>query len=224
MRAAKMSDIRLVCFDLGGVVVRTCASSREGCARAGVPYRPEIESHEVRARMAQAETAYELGLCSTAEYFARAETALDGRQPAAEIALVHDAWILGEYHGMDRLVGVIHTAGMETACLSNTNERHWELMTAQPLRYPAFAALGRREASHLLGLAKPNPAIYRAFEKNSGVPGGTIVFFDDRAENVAAARSVGWQAECVDPHRDTAAQATCVLRRLGLGLGERRPI
>jgi putative hydrolase of the HAD superfamily len=218
MRVAKLSDIRLVCFDLGGVVVRTCASSQEGCARAGVPYRPEIETHEVRVRLAQAEAAYELGRCSTAEYFARAEIALDGRQPAAEIALVHNAWILGEYPGMDRLVGAIRAAGVETACLSNTNERHWELMTAQPLTYPAFAALGRRQASHLLGLAKPDPAIYRAFEENCDVPGWTIVFFDDRAENVTAARNAGWHAERIDPNGDTAAQTTAVLRRLGLGV------
>jgi putative hydrolase of the HAD superfamily len=218
MRSVDPSDIRLACFDLGGVVVRTCASSREGCARAGVRYRPEIESPEVRARMTHAEAAYELGRCSTAEYFARAETAFDGRQPAAEIALVHDAWILGEYEGMDRLVGAIRAAGVETACLSNTNERHWELMTAQPLTYRAFAALGRRHASHLLGLAKPDPAIYRAFEEHSGVPAGMIIFFDDRAENVVAARSAGWRAECIDPHGDTTAQAATVLRGMGLGV------
>jgi FMN phosphatase YigB (HAD superfamily) len=212
------ANIRLVCFDLGGVVVRGCASPREACARAGVRYRPEIESPEVRALLRQAEAAYELGRCSTGEYFARAETACGGRQPAAEIALVHDAWILGEYPGMDHLVGAIHAEGVETACLSNTNERHWELMAAEPLAYPAFAALGRRQASHLLGLAKPDPAIYRAFEEHSGVPAGMIVFFDDRAENVAAARSAGWRAECVDPHGDTAAQAVALLRRLGLGV------
>ena len=94
MRAADPPDIRLICFDLGGVVVRTCASSQEGCARAGVPYRPEIETPEVRARLEQAGAAYELGRCSTAEYFARAEAALDSRQPATEVALVHDAWML----------------------------------------------------------------------------------------------------------------------------------
>lgn len=218
MRSADPSDIRLVCFDLGGVVVRGCASSRDACARAGVRYRPEIESPEVRARMTQAEAAYELGRCTTAEYFACAEAALDGRQSAAEIALVHDAWLLGEYDGMDRLVGAIRAAGVEIACLSNSNERHWELMTAQPLTYPAFAALGRRQASHLLGLAKPDPAIYRAFEEHIGVPAGMIVFFDDRAENVAAARSAGWRAECVDPHGDPAAQVATGLRRLGLSL------
>ena len=112
--------------------------------------------------------------------------------------------------------GAIRAAGVETACLSNTNERHWELMTAQPLHYPAFAAFGRRHASHLLGLAKPDPAIYRAFEEHSGVPAGMIVFFDDRAENVAAARNAGWRAELIDPRGDTAAQAAAVLRRLGL--------
>ena len=211
-------SIRLVCFDLGGVVVRTCASPREGCTRAGVRYRPEIQSPEVRARMSPAEVAYELGQCSTSEYFARAETALWERQSASEISLVHDAWIIGEYQGIDRLVGVIRAAGVETACLSNTNERHWELMTAQPLTYPAFAALGQRHASHLLGLAKPDLAVYRAFEKLSGVPPDMIVFFDDRAENVAAARSAGWHAECIDPRGDTAAQAATVLRRLGLSV------
>jgi FMN phosphatase YigB (HAD superfamily) len=218
MRAADPPDIRLICFDLGGVVVRTCASSQEGCARAGVPYRPEIETPEVRARLEQAGAAYELGRCSTAEYFARAEAALDSRQPATEVALVHDAWILGEYQGMDRLVGAIRAAGVETACLSNTNERHWELMSAQPLTYPAFTAIGHRHASHLLGLAKPDPAIYRAFEEHSGVSAGTILFFDDRTENVAAARIAGWHAVLIDPRGDTTAQAAAVLQRLGLGV------
>jgi glucose-1-phosphatase len=218
MSGTSPTDVQLVCFDLGGVIVRTCASSRQACVRAGVPYRSGIEDADVRTRVAQAEAAYELGRCSTAEYLARAELALDGRQPASELARVHDAWLIGEYRGMDILMEAIHAVGVETACLSNTNARHWELMSAQPLVYPAFARLRWRHASHLLGLAKPDPAVYRVFQERCRAPAGRIVFFDDRAENVTAARSAGWQVAGIDPHGDTAAQATAVLRRLGLGV------
>jgi glucose-1-phosphatase len=212
------ADIRLVCFDLGGVVVRTCASSQEACARAGVRYRPEVGNPEVRSRLTEAEAVYQVGRCSTAEYFLRAEAALGGRQTAAEIALVHDAWILGEYEGMDRLVGSIHSLGLTATCLSNTNERHWELMIAQPQIYRAFAALTHRHASHLLGLAKPDPEIYRMFEQRCGIPATGIIFFDDREENIVAARSAGWRAVTIDPSGDTKTQAVAALRRLGLGV------
>ena len=38
------------------------------------------------------------------------------------------------------------------------------------------------------------------------VPAPSIVFFDDLAENVEAARAAGWNACPVDPHGDTAGQ------------------
>jgi len=206
MSLIRPPDIRLICFDLGGVVVRTCASPQEGCARAGVPYRPEIETPEVRARLEQAGAAYELGRCSTAEYFARAEAALDGRQPAAEVALVHDAWILGEYRGMDRLAGAIRAAGVETACLSNTNERHWELMSAQPLAYPAFAAMDTATPATCSAWPSLIPRSIVPSKSSVAYPPGESFFFDDRTENVAAARNAGWHAELIDPREDTTAR------------------
>jgi FMN phosphatase YigB (HAD superfamily) len=53
---------------------------------------------------------------------------------------------------------------------------------------------------------KPAPDIYRAFEKATGRSGSQILFFDDLAENVAAAKSLGWHAERIDPTAPTDAQ------------------
>ena len=94
-----------------------------------------------------------------------------------EAALIHEAWLLGEYRGMDQVVAELN-GRVRTACLSNTNAPHWNQMMRngrttnspplpapfQPAAFPGFHLLGLREASHLLGLAKPSPRIYAAFE------------------------------------------------------------
>lgn len=45
-----------------------------------------------------------------------------------------------------------------------------------------------------LGLLKPDPAVYAAVTARFAVDPGTIVFFDDRPENVAGALEHGWRA------------------------------
>jgi 2-haloacid dehalogenase len=42
-------------------------------------------------------------------------------------------------------------------------------------------------------LAKPDPAIYRLAEQRFGLDAGTMLFIDDNAANIAAARDEGWQ-------------------------------
>jgi putative hydrolase of the HAD superfamily len=54
--------------------------------------------------------------------------------------------------------------------------------------------------SHEVGLAKPDPRVYRLTEQRLGVVGEEIVFIDDVARNVEAARERGWTAV---HHRDT---------------------
>ena len=73
-------------------------------------------------------------------------------------------------------------------------------------------------ARHLLGLLKPGVEIYRAFERQTGFGPGEILFFDDLAENVQAARAVGWHAEVIDHTADTAPQIAGHLQRHGIGL------
>jgi len=128
---------------------------------------------------------------------------------------VHAAWLLGEYEGVADLVRGLHDAGVETACLSNTNHDHWEQMLAG--EFPALRSLRHRHASHVLGLRKPDGAIYEAFERATSRTPDRIVFFDDLEENVFAARARGWRAVHVDHTGDTAAQIRDALAELGLG-------
>ena len=93
------------------------------------------------------------------------------------------------------------------ACLSNSNELHWK--TFGPWLAPHLDA---RFVSFELGLAKPDPAIFRAALSALGAEPGEVLFFDDAEPNVAAAAGVGLDAELVRG----ASQLRERLARLGL--------
>jgi putative hydrolase of the HAD superfamily len=202
----------VICFDLGGVMIRICRSWAEGCAAAGVPLRPgaaEIGAH------GDLHDAHQLGQIDGALWARQLSARLGGLYAPREIMAVHEAWMLGEYPGLGPVIDVVHRLGLETAALSNTNAEHWRQMAA----YPAVQRLRHRLASHELGLRKPDPAIYQALERRLHVTGPDIVFFDDLAENLAAARSRGWRAVEIDPQGDTAVQIVAALRRYGVEAG-----
>ena len=46
--------------------------------------------------------------------------------------------------------------------------------------------------SHEIGFKKPDPAFYRAVEAQ--LPRARLMFWDDRSENVDAAKACGWAA------------------------------
>jgi putative hydrolase of the HAD superfamily len=59
--------------------------------------------------------------------------------------------------------------------------------------------------SGLLGLAKPDPAIYAAVEDSLGLPADALWFIDDKLENVTTATSRGWHAHLWIDDADTRA-------------------
>ena len=180
---------RLICFDLGGVVVETARRWEAACAIAGVPMPPEWRDGFPWDRLTPIVDRFERGALTWAEYLRQCAEALDHRHTPEELGRIHEGWLLGEYEGMAEIVHRLNaTPGISSCCLSNTNRRHWEIMEGQPERFLAFHALGRRWNSFELGLRKPEESIYRALERESGLAGSRILFFDDRAENVEAAR------------------------------------
>jgi HAD superfamily hydrolase (TIGR01509 family) len=210
-----MSDgpIQLVCFDLGGVVLRICRSWAEGCAAAGLDVHGEIdESFLAPNGWAELNDAYQRGHIDFDGYAKQLSAIIDGAYTPDEVKRVHGAWIRGEYEGVADLIDRIHAAGLETAVLSNTTADHWEIAP----RFAAFRALRNRVGSHQIGLRKPEEAAYRAIEQRTGVRGERILFFDDLEENVDAAGRVGWWAELIDPYAETAAQMERALADLGL--------
>ena len=66
-----------------------------------------------------------------------------------------------------------------------------------------------------LGLAKPDPAYFRAILAAIDVPASSVLFIDDNEANVAGAASVGLQAELFDLSAGVEALVE-LLRRYGL--------
>lgn len=205
--------IRLVCFDLGGVVVRICRSWEEGCAAAGVTVPRSRRLDPTDYQLWHALTMlHQAGRMRLSHYAERVSRLFDGEISPDEVAAIHHAWMFEEYDGIGAVIDAVHASGRKTAALSNTTDEHWVRLEA----FPTISRLHWRLASHQLGLCKPDPAIYRAAERRVGCRGGAILFFDDLEENVLAARAAGWQAECIDPLAPTAPQILDVLDRYGV--------
>lgn len=205
-------SVELVCFDLGGVVVRLCRSWEEGCLAAGVELREREMSEAQELKRRGAVDAYQRGALTNDEFFAAVASTFNGAYTPEEVERVHGAWILREYDGVGELINELKGAGVRTACLSNTNDGHWRMLET----WDAVAALGSRHASHLMRLAKPDAEIYRLFEEREGVSAGSVLFFEDTPGNAEAARSLGWRAEVVDPAKETRPQLEAHLRAHGV--------
>lgn len=216
------AGIKVVCFDLGGVIVRIARSWAEACAAAGVELRsPEtFAAPDMQSGRRELSDGYQLGHLDCQSYFRLIADSSNGLYHPSEVEAVHRAWVFDAYPGVDELIDRLNTESqVHTACLSNTNHSHWQDLlrteASKPL-VPAIHKLGTRLVSHELGAVKPDPEIYRLAEQRLGAEGREIVFFDDLAENVEAAKSRGWIAHRIDHSQDTAPQMTDHLRALGV--------
>ena len=202
----------VICFDLGGGLVRICRDWNEGCAAAGIDPRTHQPrpGHDDRARALIAR--YQRGELECPDFQRELSGLFDGVWTPDEVARIDRAWILGSYRGTAGLVDDLRAAGHRTACLSNTSHSHWDML----LEDPAVARLDVRHASHLLRLHKPDRRIYEAFEADVEATGSEIVFFDDLQPNVDAAIECGWDAIRIDHTIETVPQIRTALQARGL--------
>ena len=206
-----VATIKLVCFDLGGVLVRINHDWQSASRQAGVPIQlPETS----RTGFTQYTpfVNYQAGLISEDEY-AQELSELLGCAPD-EAKRIHDAILIDEYPGVPELIQDLKANGFAACCLSNTNHRHWEaLMDAD--QFPSLAHLDKALASHLIGINKPDADAFRSVE--AAFPDvESILFFDDAIANVDAAIELGWEALRIDPDRNPVDQ---MRRRLGVHFG-----
>jgi HAD superfamily hydrolase (TIGR01509 family) len=193
--------IRLVCFDLGRVLMRICDDWRHACECAGIAPPAEALDGSKSAALDAAVCASEVGAIGLDEFAAAVGPVLG--MPPASVVAASSAYTRGPYPGAAELLDDLSAAGLATACLSNTNANHWRILTdpADP-HCRVTARLTHCFASHLVRVRKPADAIYAHVERVTGIPGDAIVFFDDLTENVAAAARRGWHAHRVDPAAD----------------------
>lgn len=214
--------VRVVCFDIGGVLVRHCRTWAEGCRAAGLPVHPAAETPEAVERRRELSRRHTTGQIGIAAFCEGVSDLLGRVYTPADVARIHRAWLGAEYAGVRDLVSRLLRIGRaDAAVLSNTNDDHWARFdppAGRPAEYPAVALIPHRFASHRMGLAKPQPEMYAAFEERMGLSDspGSILFLDDLPDNVAAARSRGWTAELIDHGTETSPQIERILVHHGL--------
>ncbi len=97
--------------------------------------------------------------------------------------------ISGPVAGVHELVGQMALRDVPLFALTNFGTTFWNGF------HPTAPVFGHFQDIVVSGdekLAKPDPAIYRLAEQRFGHPSHNLLFIDDRADNIAAARACGW--------------------------------
>lgn len=112
---------------------------------------------------------------------------------AAEVRTVVDA-VPAELQPLPdtvRLLRRLHRAGQRLHFLSNMPRPYAEHLQAV---HDFVGCFESGVFSAQVGLIKPQPEIYALAAQHFGVPASQLLFIDDVADNVEAARRAGWQA------------------------------
>ncbi|MFI5697879.1 HAD family hydrolase [Kribbella sp. NPDC051586] len=121
------------------------------------------------------------------------------------------SWFMAEPEVVS-LIGSLRSAGV--GCHLATNQHAYRRAIMQDERgYGEW--FDRTFYSCDLGLAKPDPAYFRAILGSLGVPASSVLFIDDNVANVEGALSVGLRAEHYDLSAGVPALAS-LLRRYEL--------
>lgn len=114
----------------------------------------------------------------------------DDAQIAALLAADVDLWT-SLNPPMVEWAARLQRAGIPTGILSNIGDSMAEGVVA---RLPWLAGFDVCIWSHALHMAKPEPAIFLKTAEALKAEPGCILFIDDKAENIAAAATLGFQA------------------------------
>jgi glucose-1-phosphatase len=184
---SKKSVRPTVIFDLGGVLVsvdfmRACKRLEAAGGAPAAVILEAIVSGEDKA-------AFDTGRLSPEQFAARFCASIDVRLPYSEFA---EMWcdIFAEKREVTRLLDEIGEHA-DLMLLSTTDPLHFEYIRSH---YGFLAKFERLVPSYEVGYAKPARQI---FERAIGLvaPGIPMIYFDDVAEYVLAARNCGLPAE-----------------------------
>lgn len=115
-----------------------------------------------------------------------------------EIRMWHDEWIQMATPVIPRslaLLRALRNKNIPVFALSNFGIESFAYAETQ---YPFLAEFDRRYISGHMAVTKPNPSIYQMVEDDCGLAPDTLLFADDRGENIAVAKARGWNAHQFD--------------------------
>ena len=179
-----------VLFDLGGVLVELrgvpAMSELSGIDDELELWRKWLDCRWVRT--------FEAGRCGP-DAFARGVVD-DWDLPVGpdEFLKIFTSWPVGPLAGAEDLVRLT-AANVAVGCFSNTNAVHWD---GNAERWPLMEQFEFRFLSHRMGLVKPDAEAFDQAVDALPTPPSRVLYLDDNAVNVDAARSVGMRAEHVN--------------------------
>ena len=203
-------DVIAVVFDLGGVLADF---GGVGPMRqlAGIDSDEELWRRWLSCEHVR---QFERGGCSPEEFAVGLVTEWGLDIDPDRFLADFSTWLVGPYDGAVELVTEVSERAT-VACLSNTNAVHWEAGASQ---WPLLDAFDHTFLSFQLGLVKPDREVFEQVVAVLDVTPDRVLFLDDNAINVTAARAAGLRAERVQG----IDRARAALPAIGL-LTDRRP-
>lgn len=194
------NNIDWIVFDLGNVVYDLSRDALlDAVIHASNKSPAEIQalfsdSFHLGAEELSLNERFQLGLLSEEDYFNELHVALDKQVSVAQLKAAWLSMLVAENPETLAIIQSLY-GKMHLGCLSNTHAQHWQYLldTSQAFKY-----FDVKVASHLVGAAKPDPAIYRAFCEQANTEPSRCLLIDDLPQNVAGAMSCGWQAVLFD--------------------------
>jgi putative hydrolase of the HAD superfamily len=197
---------KVLIFDLGGVVLDLYVErSFAALLSLGVPADMLTESG---CLMNEWMMQYDRGDITTDEMFGYIKSFIPAtvrEELGAELdSEVQRIWnlMLGDIPAakLQRLAA-LRQSGYRVVMLSNTNSGHWprieQLFVEAGGKLPS-ECFNSLYLSFLMRSRKPDPEIFLSLIGNEGVEAADCLFFDDSAENCAAARALGIDAVHVE--------------------------
>jgi HAD superfamily hydrolase (TIGR01509 family) len=194
-----MTDVirpQWIVFDLGNVVVKLGSSLlplvREQLGRE-VPQQfiDACRDHFITEHTnLSLKEQFQLGAQEPEEVYRKLSKLLDDQLSPERLRELDLQQIQGEFPQSLQLLEQLQRSHFRIACLSNTHAVHWEHMKRT---YKSFRYFEKKLASHLYGVAKPNPEIYKKMFADLACEPKHILFIDDRELNIIGAQALGMQ-------------------------------
>ena len=194
-----MSQPQAVIFDIGNVLTRWQPEAF---------YDRVIGEDRRRALFAEVDLHHMNDLVDAGALFR--ETIYDwaDRTPhwQAEIRLWYDRWIelaSPRIEGSIALQRALRAKGVPVFALTNFGKYSFE--EALP-KMDFLTDFDRLYVSGRMGVIKPDPRIYEMVEEDCGLPPASLLFTDDRADNITAAARRGWRTHQFESWQGWAAR------------------
>lgn len=186
--------IEFVYFDLGNVLWKFDES--RACENLGKITGADSSAVRKVVYESGLQNRFEHGTITPHEFTEQIQSKLSNKEHLAEPKAILDALsdMFKPIESMAQIMRSVTQSGCRIGILSNTCHAHWDWIVRQ--NHPLMdVEIDATVLSYEVNSMKPDDQIYRAAELAAGVKSDSLLFLDDKPENVQAAEMRGWKAE-----------------------------